>query len=330
MTKDQFIQAVRSPQSAVVPLRAELLNVVNEHPWFAAAHMLLCKADHTQSHIDLDKHLQRAAIYASDRTALYTLLTRERLAEQVRSFEAEINKAVEEDELLVPDLQESADVNEVVLVQEDEPSAVQAIELSEETAEVAIEVVETQEENEEPQQIELEVDEPLPPVRKAEEFDDLQREIILEAITSSIEREVAQELPELPEKVQESASKTLVGKSQYSRWLLGHAEDRKEQPTSEPLDAKKKQALLIEKFILTEPKITPGKADEYRSEDLARLSLVEDESFVTETMARIYADQGQFARAIKAYNILSLKFPEKSIYFANQIKKLQERRKSTK
>jgi len=47
-------------------------------------------------------------------------------------------------------------------------------------------------------------------------------------------------------------------------------------------------------------------------------------------MAKIYANQGAANKAIKAYKLLSLKYPEKSIYFANQIKKLQERRKSTK
>ena len=51
--------------------------------------------------------------------------------------------------------------------------------------------------------------------------------------------------------------------------------------------------------------------------------LVEDPSLVTETMAKLYAQQGQMGRARKAYKLLALKYPEKSVYFAAQLKKLR-------
>lgn len=49
-----------------------------------------------------------------------------------------------------------------------------------------------------------------------------------------------------------------------------------------------------------------------------------DNSFVTETLAKIYAQQKHYQKAIEAYKNLSLKFPEKSTYFAGQIEILKK------
>ena len=46
---------------------------------------------------------------------------------------------------------------------------------------------------------------------------------------------------------------------------------------------------------------------------------------MTETLAKIYVKQQKFKEALYAYRILSLKYPEKSSLFANQIKKLQKK-----
>ena len=46
----------------------------------------------------------------------------------------------------------------------------------------------------------------------------------------------------------------------------------------------------------------------------------EQEEFFTETLARIYIKQHKFDKAIKIFKRLSLKYPEKSIYFADQIR----------
>jgi hypothetical protein len=84
------------------------------------------------------------------------------------------------------------------------------------------------------------------------------------------------------------------------------------------------QAALIDLFIRNEPVISPVQADVERPaiKELAKESLVEDTSLITETMARIYAIQGQMGRARRAYKLLALKYPEKSVYFAAQSKKL--------
>ncbi len=45
---------------------------------------------------------------------------------------------------------------------------------------------------------------------------------------------------------------------------------------------------------------------------------------MTETLARIYLEQKNYDKAIQSYKILSLKYPEKSSFFADQIKAVKE------
>jgi hypothetical protein len=81
---------------------------------------------------------------------------------------------------------------------------------------------------------------------------------------------------------------------------------------------------LIEQFIYTSPSITRHQAEFYNPLDLAKQSIVDQENIVSETLAKIYDDQGYKAKAIKIYHKLSLKYPKKSSYFAAQIEKIEK------
>lgn len=52
-----------------------------------------------------------------------------------------------------------------------------------------------------------------------------------------------------------------------------------------------------------------------------------DERFepISETLAIIYAEQGYTGKAVKMFKKLGLLFPEKSSYFADQIKKIKNK-----
>jgi len=80
---------------------------------------------------------------------------------------------------------------------------------------------------------------------------------------------------------------------------------------------------LISKFIKEDP--GPIRADRETSlkGDVSLDSIREHDGFITDTLARIYVKQGLLAKAIYAYERLSLKYPEKSAYFAAQIEKIK-------
>jgi hypothetical protein len=82
---------------------------------------------------------------------------------------------------------------------------------------------------------------------------------------------------------------------------------------------------LIDEFLSTNPRISPL---DKRDKDAA-VPLAPSESgplvtgLVTETLARLYAEQGHAAKAIQAYEILKLRVPEKSLIFAARIEALR-------
>ena len=87
---------------------------------------------------------------------------------------------------------------------------------------------------------------------------------------------------------------------------------------------KKEVNSLLDKFIKDEPKMARPQKDFYNPVKNAKKSLDESEVLVSETLAKIYWIQKNYDKAIKAYEQLSLRNPEKSSIFANQIKKIKQ------
>lgn len=86
---------------------------------------------------------------------------------------------------------------------------------------------------------------------------------------------------------------------------------------------------LIDRFLAESPRMSPPQKMALGKGNIARASLEENDSLMTETLARVYTEQGLYDKAIKAYRLLSLKYPEKSGYFAdriNEINDLKERK----
>lgn len=81
---------------------------------------------------------------------------------------------------------------------------------------------------------------------------------------------------------------------------------------------------LINQFIENAPRITRSKNDFFNPVDYARNSSVDKEDIVSETLANIYYKQGNPEKAIKIFEKLCIKVPEKSTYFAGLIDKIKK------
>ena len=90
-------------------------------------------------------------------------------------------------------------------------------------------------------------------------------------------------------------------------------------PAAEVVDTRD----LIARFISQQNPQPPAKAEFYTPQQAAKRSLDDSTGMVTETLARIYAKQGDLPKAIDAYRRLALKYPEKSAYFAALAKELE-------
>ena len=93
-------------------------------------------------------------------------------------------------------------------------------------------------------------------------------------------------------------------------------------PNNKPKEVSK--TVLIDKFIQENPSIQRPKQEFFSPEKAMKKSEVLDTNLATETLAKIYTMQGHPEKAIKVYNQLQLKFPEKLSYFASLINKIKQ------
>jgi tetratricopeptide (TPR) repeat protein len=149
--------------------------------------------------------------------------------------------------------------------------------------------------------------EPLPRIEIAEPepAESTSGSVLLENIFSRLSREV---IPAETSGDEESAAKETVI-----------------QPGTP--DIKKNRLELVDKFLEKEPRINTPKQEFFNAEDKARQSALLPEDLVSETLARIYEDQGLHAMALKIYEKLMLLIPEKSSYFAGRIQEIEKTRK---
>ena len=88
--------------------------------------------------------------------------------------------------------------------------------------------------------------------------------------------------------------------------------------------SKKEQSEIIDQFMELMPRITPRTGEAYGPSEITKLSVVDNEDIVSETLARIYTNQKNYEKAISVYEKLCLTIPEKKGYFASQIHFLRE------
>lgn len=139
----------------------------------------------------------------------------------------------------------------------------------------------------------------------------------VEPIAEESQVEMATEI--IPE---EKSSNVPTFINTWQNWLkIDHSAQKKiEKIAVSKADEKTK---VIDKFIETQPKISKLKEDsnfvvKEKTQDISHL--------MTETLANLYTEQRLYTKAIKAYEVLMKKHPEKSEQFAERISEIKELR----
>ncbi|WP_291400315.1 hypothetical protein [Daejeonella sp.] len=107
--------------------------------------------------------------------------------------------------------------------------------------------------------------------------------------------------------------------------LQSPLEELENTPKTVPFQVRRKEDSILEKFIKEEPQIKAPNSQKLDTENKARKSSEDPNDLVSETLAQIYIDQMLFQKAIDTYKKLSLKYPEKRTYFADQIIELEKK-----
>lgn len=299
----------------------DLQKLVKDFPYFQSAHLLLSLASKKWDASIYQNSLKKTAIVVPNRSHLFKLI-----------HEIENETAVS---LQRKENQATTDVGIAK-----EPSAEntkQELDILK-AAEVSVEMTNA------------EVLEPIAAVQekpKADAEEILEKEIANKVVNAFVEKE----LLKISDTRQEEAPKkepasfvdwlALLKKnngqsySQIEKQIKDEREKTKTLPKPEKLaqpkideqaDQKKlKNRAIIDKIIESGPGLIRVKEEQkfFSPDSNAKESLLENEHLVTETLAKIYALQGSVNKAVRAYEILSLKFPQKSAYFATLIQKLK-------
>ena len=302
----------------------ELRECVKRYPYSGPLRMMLAKASELAQDMERRDDLLRAGAHVSSRRALFAYLMGPALVAEAR--------AVHDEVMALEEVPEEELVNMVWHDQSDTP-------LTDPDA------ASTTAEDPAPEEDESHVEEEVKPAT---------RDAMVAAIASVISQDVADWNDEGSDETEEAATEDStqvnapepraqdvpdtaplalagvvsmdVGReahptSMFGQWLQLRA---RETGFGAPDVAEKGAAALIDAFLAKgDVRIGPIRESSESTESWAKQSLVEDPSLVTETMAKLYAQQGQIGRARKAYKLLALKYPEKSVYFAAQLKKLR-------
>jgi hypothetical protein len=148
-------------------------------------------------------------------------------------------------------------------------------------------------------------------INEKSEIDDLDQQILNAAILGS-----SYQIPE---------SQILINKAEKNNkvsFLDWFDRIEKGDLNDEEFAFRKKAEKIIDQFLANQPKIKIKK-EFYSAENYVKKGSEENDDIISETLIKIYIQQGHIQRAIEGYQKLASKFPEKSTYFNSEIDKLK-------
>lgn len=151
----------------------------------------------------------------------------------------------------------------------------------------------------------------------------LDRKQLFRLISENVQKEriVKENTPKKELKIGQPLEFNETEEYSFSEWLsITKAQKINREENKEKTD-------LINDFIEKTPTIKVKKNKFFSPTETAKLSIIENEELVTETLARVYLEQEHFEKAIESYKKLSLKYPKKSSFFADQINLINDLKK---
>lgn len=300
MDKATFIRFLKEPESMNRDSIMDLTDLANQFPYSSIVHTVLAMNMHLVNHIVYDSQLKLAASMMPDRNLL-------------RLHIQKINQLK-----TLPDL----------------PDEYRPITPSASYVETEIKT-EKDQKTEETQQAEKPVKDVNPPQKTAPKKD-VSENVNAESVKKPQEKEekadetLQDHIKATVEEQEQSFSTDRKRQSldELKRILaerINEIENKKKQPSkSKKTEESHEKKAIIEKFIAENPSISRPKPEFYNPVVSAQNSLVDQENIVSETLAKIYLNQGHHDKAISVYQKLSLKYPEKSIYFAGLIEEAKK------
>jgi len=306
MNRNDFLNMIEDTLPVNRQMIGEVYELIDIFPYFQSAHLLLLKGLYNNADVKFENQLRNSAIHVGDRGVLYWLLKTKNVSDAEK---INIKKDSDLKQEIVSDTQqtviESAKNSEYMINEiEKNSDETKFIEKPEDLSQIPVHsiMIATEPDNIEPDGVIFLLDEDTSP------SDD--KVFFMDPGFSFPERADLLEL-DLEEE------KTIISPDE---------EKSLEDPGQSEKNSKMLlQSELIDKFIIANPRIEPHKDKAYVSnEDISKPFVEEAGGLVTETLAKIYVSQGYYSKAIDIYEKLSLKFPEKSSYFAFQIEKVKE------
>jgi hypothetical protein len=312
MKKEELIKYMHSPGKLGETELTQLNLMLEVYPFCQTFQILKAKAINNLERADANFVLQKAALYASNRSAfyytIYKIPAELEMAETLnheQPFEIQEEIAVEVQEIIEETIEEK--IEEVVIVENS---------IEEETPSIEINIEsENSFEEENAPTVALSFEEWL---RKTNpNLEEKQEEKIVEK-KSVIRLDTSEEIKPL---IADAIGELILGNVFNEGYLIKADEKVKELS---PLGQKQN---LIEDFINSgHPKVIKINKDELPNslENKAKKSADDAEVPVSETLAQIFLKQKLFGKAITAYEKLSLKYPEKKPYFASLIEEIKK------
>ncbi len=335
MRKEELHNLLMHPEDLSDEQLHELRETVARFPFFGAAQIALTQAFKARGDVEFIDQLSQAAIYTGHRASLYRRLKGVHKPTPKTQFVSEKVTSTLADRILDEEISV-----EFIPAIEEKPEA----EFTLLPTPVAAPVIEIPPTIEEVQLLRL------------TDLDPLEAQILVSAVNTTIELEVQPEASEFIESNESAKPEETIDEDSYAALIYRRAQRKNLLPATDqtprepdvsdeglpafrstPLshgvqrirstDTKQHQRDIVDRFIQFEPQIARGKAGDYPSGNMAKDSLEEDFSLVTETMALLFAKQGKLDKARKAFRKLMEQHPEKSIYFAAQLKNLEHFKK---